>query len=158
MPLSDILGMDANKIPQGQNPLSQGLAIGGGGLKQFTGAVVAAIIQVLTFLLPVYSLDSKEGEAIMSAIKKLKEVAGNANAKDIMSAIQSLVSALPSNMQGVSPLAKAIPPGLEGMLGMGGGGAGAPPPGAGAPPPGAGATPPGAGAQMPSGLQSILGG
>jgi hypothetical protein len=69
----------------------------------------------LDFILPIFGTNSKEGNKILSAIRGLQEVAGDAKATDVMAAIQTLVSSLPANMQGANPLS-----GITGILQGGG--------------------------------------
>ena len=125
-------------IPQPQsplagNPLAAAGAVGTGGLQKLASAIVAAIIRVLDFLLPIFGTNSKQGGKILGAIRGLQEVAGDAKASDIMAAIQTLVSSLPANMQGANPLG-----GISGILQGGGeqpmGGAPGMPPQGGMPP------------------------
>jgi hypothetical protein len=105
----------ASQSPLAGNPLAAAGAIGTGGLQKLASAIVAAIIRVLDFILPIFGTNSKEGGKILNAIRGLQEVAGDAKASDIMAAIQTLVSSLPANMQGANPLA-----GLSGIMQGGG--------------------------------------
>ena len=101
--------------PLAGNPLAAAGAVGTGGLQKLASAIVAAIIRVLDFLLPIFGTSSKEGGKVLSAIRGLQDVAGDAKASDIMAAIQTLVSSLPANMQGANPLS-----GISGILQGGG--------------------------------------
>jgi hypothetical protein len=105
----------APQSPLAGNPLAAAGAIGTGGLQKLAAAIVAAIIRVLDFILPIFGTNSKEGNKILSAIRGLQEVAGDAKATDVMAAIQTLVSSLPANMQGANPLS-----GITGILQGGG--------------------------------------
>jgi hypothetical protein len=105
----------APQSPLAGNPLAAAGAIGTGGLQKLASAIVAAIIRVLDFLLPIFGTNSKQGGKILGAIKGLQEVAGDAKATDVMAAIQTLVSSLPANMQGANPLS-----GITGILQGGG--------------------------------------
>ena len=92
--LQDILGTT-------QNPLDAAGAVGIGGLQKLAGSIVAAVIRVLDFILPVYGAGSREGDSVLKAIKSLQTVAGDAKATDVLAAIQTLISSLPANMQEV---------------------------------------------------------
>jgi hypothetical protein len=105
----------APQSPLAGNPLAAAGAIGTGGLQKLASAIVAAIIRVLDFLLPIFGTNSKQGGKILGAIRGLQEVAGDAKATDVMAAIQTLVSSLPANMQGANPLS-----GITGILQGGG--------------------------------------
>jgi len=113
---------DAGGAPQPQsslasNPLAAAGAVGTGGLQKLASAIVAAIIRVLDFLLPIFGTNSKQGSKILGAIRGLQEVAGDAKTSDLMAAIQTLVSSLPANLQGAqgNPLS-----GIAGILQGGG--------------------------------------
>ena len=119
--------------PLAGNPLAAAGAVGTGGLQKLASAIVAAIIRVLDFLLPIFGTNSKQGGKILGAIRGLQEVAGDAKTSDLMSAIQTLVSSLPANLQNANPLS-----GISGILQGGGqgqpqGGAQPQPPMGGAP-------------------------
>jgi hypothetical protein len=105
----------APQSPLAGNPLAAAGAIGTGGLQKLASAIVAAIIRVLDFLLPIFGTNSKQGGKILGAIRGLQEVAGDAKTSDLMAAIQTLVSSLPANMQGANPLS-----GITGILQGGG--------------------------------------
>jgi hypothetical protein len=136
---------------------SGGAAIGNEGIKKLARSVVAAIVKVMSFLVPVFGTNNKDGETILRAMKSLQAIAGDADPKDVVAAIKTLIGSLPAGMQGGNPLDQIGP-----LLGGGGaGGAGAMPPGGGAMPPGggAGAMPPGAGgAGGGADISSLLGG
>jgi hypothetical protein len=107
-------GPDMGGTPQSPlagNPLAAAGAIGTGGLQKLASAIVAAIIRVLDFLLPIFGTNSKQGGKILGAIRGLQEVAGDAKTSDLMSAIQTLISSLPANLQGSNPLS-----GISGIL------------------------------------------
>jgi hypothetical protein len=158
MALSDLLqgmqgGQGGQPNPQGTPPGmspgmppgiasmagSGGAAIGNEGIKKLARSVVAAIVKVMSFLVPIFGTNNKEGETILRAMKSLQAIAGDADPKDVVAAIKTLVGSLPAGMQGSNPLDQVAPL-------IGGGGAGAMPPGGGAMPPGAG------------GVSSLLGG
>jgi hypothetical protein len=137
-------GVPPGAVPPGMPPGiasmagSGGAAIGNEGIKKLGRSVVAAMVKVMSFLVPVFGTNNKDGETILRAMKSLQAVAGDADPKDVVAAIKTLVGSLPAGMQGSNPLDQITP-----LLG---GGAPGTPPGA---PPG---MPPGAPQGMPPGM------
>jgi hypothetical protein len=137
--LSDLLAGGMPSPPGGNMPptdstglsnlLSAGVAKGSGGLKTLVQGIIAAIIEVLKIVARVYDPQGKEFQDILRAVKTLQSLAGNTTAKDAFSAIQTLISSLPANMQGTSPLSNLIGAG-QSPPGMPPGGAPTPQPGA----------------------------
>lgn len=108
----------------GNNPLAVAGAMGGGGIKKLAKSLIAISAELIKFSMMAFEVGSKEYDASVRALKILSPIIGDAKPADIISAFQSITSALPPSMQGKSP--------LEGLLGGGLGGSDA---GAGAPPP-----------------------
>ena len=108
------------------------------GIKGMAGSIIAIVIKVLEAILVGYGTESQEGKTILKAIKNLSGVAKGQQTGNMQSVVQSLIAALPQNMQNINP--QDLSSALGELMGKGGGapgGAAPPPPGAAPPrPPG----------------------
>ncbi len=76
---------------------------GGEGIKKLSNTVLALIVKVLESLLVAYGTNSDEGETIMRAIKSLSKFTKGIQVSDLQTALKSIVSSLPQNMQSITP-------------------------------------------------------
>jgi hypothetical protein len=143
--LSDLMGLSAGAKPGASPPVPGSLPPAKGpsplgnitnmmksmpasGIKGMASSIIAIVIKVLEAILVGYGTESQEGKTILKAIKSLSGISKGQNTGNMQSVVQSLISALPANMQNINPA--DLGSALSELMGKGGGAPPAAPPGA----------------------------